>query len=473
MNTVDVLVIGGGISGLSLLHCLERQGLKTECWEADQRLGGKIQSHRSGGYLTEAAATMVMNFRPEVSRFLQATQIAAHRHPRNLQASGQRYLLRNETLHAVPATIPGLFMSPLFSARGKRHLFREWLIPAGGGPEESAAEFVRRRLGDEVLSQAMEPFIAGTLAGNADQSNAYSVLPRLTALERKYGSITAGVLVHKLLGKQTARVGEVFSFSGGMGELVARLSNACRAPILTGIRARELRYESGLWRIIGESGNGSIGHRARQVVLCCPAYCAAMLVRRTDSELARWLSSIAYAPVTIAHTGFSADAVGADLDGTGFLVPRGENLGINGNLWPSSLFKQRAPAGKVLLSTYLGGARHPEHAALDHHDTLSQVMADLEGPLRLKGDPEMVRLDRHQRALPLYHGNYFALSQAIKKRAARIGGLHLLGNYLDGVSVRDRILQAQLAAGCIARTLDRRAISRRRPLGVRQIWSST
>jgi len=473
VSQVDVLVIGGGVSGLSLLHSLEQQGLSAECWEADACLGGKIQSHRANGYLTEAAATMVLNFRPEVSLFLQQAKMAQARQFRSLQTDGQRYLLRDGALQAVPATIPALFRSSVFKPRSKLRCLREWMIPRGGGPGESVTDFITRRLGSRILEQAMEPFVAGTLAADADKADAYSVLPRLTTLERKYGSITAGVLAHKVLGRRTAHGNEVFSYAGGMGEFITRLANACRAPIRTGLRARKLRLQSGRWQVSGESATHTVQRSARSVALCCPAYVAARLIKETDSELSGWLSSIAYAPLSVVHLGFSAAAVGAPLDGTGFLVPRKENLCINGNLWPSSLFTGRAPPGKVLLSSYMGGARHPQFAALDDEKTLARVLADLVPPLGLRGDPEWVRIDRHPRALPLYHGNYFALSQAIKHRAARVGGLRLVANYLDGVSVRDRILQAQQAARDIALALHPSAAAHAYATPTRAAWSDT
>ena len=66
MDKVDVLIIGGGISGLASAWWLARSGLSVEVWEANKRPGGKIMSTRQDGYLTERAASMILNFRPEV-----------------------------------------------------------------------------------------------------------------------------------------------------------------------------------------------------------------------------------------------------------------------------------------------------------------------------------------------------------------------------------------------------------------------
>lgn len=458
---IDVLVAGGGISGLAVLRCLEARSLRAELWERRESLGGKIQSHRRDGYLMEAAATMVLNFRPEVGRFLDAAGLSGSKILRRACAAKNRYLLRDGALHRVPASLPEFFTTGVWSGRTKRRLFTEWLIPKGGRADESVADFIRRRLGAEVLERAIEPFVAGTLASDPEQANAFTVLPRLTALEQRYGSLTAGVLAHKALRRKSGCVNEVFSFRDGMTELVSGLAQAGRSPIRCNHRLREIQRLASGWRATAQTPRGEIVRTARHLVIASPADSAADLLRPADAALAALLESIRYAPLSVVHLGFDRRHVGIELDGTGFLVPRGENRAITGCLWSSALFDGRAPPGKVLLSTYLGGARMPEAAAWDEQASVSRVMSDLQGPMRLRGDPELACIHRHRRALPLYHGRHHALTAAIKERVRRLGGLTLAGNYMDGVSVRDRIVQAGIAARNVADALAQSSQHRR------------
>jgi oxygen-dependent protoporphyrinogen oxidase len=106
----------------------------------------------------------------------------------------------------------------------------------------------------------------------------------------------------------------------------------------------------------------------------------------------------------------------------------------------SSLFPAHAPNEKALLTSYLGGARRPQAADWDDERSVSRVLEVLEPLLGLRGAPEMVRIDRHRRALPLYHGAYQARMLAIDERLARLPGLRLAANYRDGVSIRDRVV---------------------------------
>ncbi|MEE8387772.1 MAG: protoporphyrinogen oxidase [Acidiferrobacterales bacterium] len=454
MSQTDVLIIGGGISGLSLAWWLTQLGVGVEVWEADERVGGKIKSTRQDGYLTERAAAMVMNFRPEVVELVQATGLENLKTTRSPEAESRRYLLNNGQLTALPMRMGAMIASPLWSLRGKLRLLAEPFISAGEPDNESVSQFIIRRLGNEMLEKAMEPFIAGTLASDPDKANAAACLPRLTALEKRFGSITAGVLVNRLLRRRTACVTDTFSFNGGMNTLVNTLAQAPGVNLHTGYKADELVKKGNRWQVTASTSEGQYSLLAKHVVLTVPAPIAASLVSPTDHELKSLLEDIRYAPVTVLHMGFDRNAIKHPLDGVGFLVPRQERLPMTGNLWMSTLFPDRAPIGKVLLTTYLGGARTPEVAEWNDETTTDKIFDSLRKLIGLKANPEMIRIDRHQEALPLYYGAYQQRVRAISHCLQKHKGLHIGANYIDGVSVRDRIACARTTARHIARSLD-------------------
>lgn len=443
MDKIDVLIIGGGISGLASAWWLARGGLSVEVWEADERPGGKIMSTRQDGYLTERAASMVLNFRPEVAELVRDAGLEQAKTIRMPGAEARRYLLHQGSLNALPMRLGAMVASPLWSLRGKLRLLAEPFVFLGGKSDESVSEFISRRLGREVLEKAMEPFVAGMLAADADKASAAAVLPRLVALEQRYGSIAAGVFVNRVLRRRTASVTEAFSFRGGMGTLVETLSKAHGVNMRTGHMAEELIRERDGWQLTATTLQGQRTVSASHVIVATPAPAAASLVNTVDDKLADLLRGIEYAPVTVVHTGIAREAVGHPLDGTGFLSPRLEGATLTGNLWMSSLFPDRAPPGKVLLTSYLGGARAPQVADWDDDRLVGATLGKLRPLLDLKGDPEMVRIERHREALPLYHGAYESRIQAIAARLRHIPGLYLEANYRGGVSVRDRI-----ACGC-------------------------
>ena len=364
MKDIDVLVIGGGISGLAVAHLVAQEGLSVEVWERESQPGGKIRTHQEAGYLTEQAASMVLNFRPEVNRFMQASGLESSKSSRATTAN--RYLVNDGRLVALPMKLGPMMTSPLWSLRGKLRLAMEAFIPRGGGPHETVSEFITRRLGKEMLEKAMGPVVAGPLASDPDQANAFSVLPRLTGLEQRYGSLAMGVFAHRVLRRRTATVTEGFSFQGGMSTLVETLAGDPGIGFHGGYTVTALEPVRQGWKVTGTARGTEQVCRARQVILSVTADKAGRLTRPLDSQLAELVDGIEYAPLCVVHTGFPRATVSHPLDGNGFLVPRKAGVSVTGCQWMSSLFPDRAPPGKVLLSSNLGGPQH--HAAADVDD---------------------------------------------------------------------------------------------------------
>ncbi len=443
MNDIDVLVIGGGISGLAVARLLAQRGCSIEVWEKESRPGGKIESSYRSGYLTERAATMVFNFRPEVSRFMRDFDLVDSRIMR--QEVLNRYLVEDGQLCPAPLKLGAMLTSPLWSLQDKLRLLAEPFIARGNDENETVTEFVSRRLGRQMLEKAMGPFVAGPLASDPNLANARATLPRLTALERRYGSLAMGVFVHKVLRRRAATETEVFSFQGGMSTLVESLAQ-CKGVCFHGKHAvTQLRAYANGWIVNATSPQGERSVRAKQVVLCAPADVASSLLDSVDSELSGHLSAIEYTPLAVVHSGFPSTALSRPLNGAGFLVPRRHGGMITGCSWQSSLFSGRAPEGKVLLSSYLGGACAPAAAALNDEQCTALTMQTLRSLMQIKGDPDMLYVDRHERGLPLYHGAYPARMRAIDERLRLLSGLHLEANYRGGISIRDRIVCAYKA----------------------------
>ncbi len=462
MSESEVLIIGGGISGLATAWWLAQQGIEVEVWETAERPGGKIRSSQEAGYLSERAAGMLVNFRPQVNQLIRLAGLASCKQSRNDLLN--RYVVHQGQLSSVPMRIPAMAMSPLWSWRGKLRMLAEILIPRGGTADESVSRFITRRLGREIMETAIDPFITGTLASDPDLASAQAVLPRLTELEQRYGSITLGMLINRVLKRHRANRAETFSFSGGMSDLVNSLASTQGIHLRTGLRATGITRGEGGWRVTGESIQGQYRKVASQLIISTPAYTAAGLLDPLDRRLASRLAGIEYASVAVVHMGLRRDRIAHPLDGTGFLVPRREPLGFNGNLWMSNLFPGRAPAGHTLLTTYLGGMRNPAQVEQTDPQMVSGLLADLAPLLGIRGEPGYLRIDRHPRALPLYHGDYLRRTSEIRALLATHPGLHLCANYLDGVSVRERIHQGLQTARQITESLGESRLTRQSPL---------
>jgi len=454
----DVIVIGAGISGLVSAAELAQQGAKVTVLEASVSVGGKIQSQQNSGYLTESAASLVLNFRPDVQRFIERHDLNPYKASKSTLSEKNRYLANNQQLYQVPMSIRKLFASDFWNWQTKLRLMAEPFIPKGGSEQESVSEFIRRRMGNDVLEKAMEPFVGGTLAGDPDNANAWATLPRLTALERKYGSITAGIIINKILRKKSAMLNDSFSFKHGMASLPNRLAQTEGITLHTHSMASQIQPLKSGWRVEIETRDGP--HQkiktisSRKLIIATPTAAAADLVKPINADMASNLQQIKYAPLAVVHTAFKRDEIHHPLDGTGFLIPRGEKKFINGNLWMSSIFEKRAPTGEVLLSSYVGGARSPEKFNLTDEQLIERCSDDINHFTHSHAMPEWYKIDRHQQALPLYQNKHLKIMDNISQIEQQINGLHLLGNYRGGVSIRDRIIKGTELAHTIIQELE-------------------
>jgi oxygen-dependent protoporphyrinogen oxidase len=151
-------------------------------------------------------------------------------------------------------------------------------------------------------------------------------------------------------------------------------------------------------------------------------------------------SEIRYPPVASVVLGFRREDVAHPCQGYGMLIPKIEGFKILGTIFTSSLFPNRAPAGHVTLTSYLGGERQPELASLTPDELVAITCDDLRVLLGVKGRPTFQHTMLYAKAIPQYnfgYGRYRELMNAIENQAA---GLFLAGHYREGVSLGDSIV---------------------------------
>ncbi|MES0371714.1 MAG: protoporphyrinogen oxidase, partial [Mariprofundaceae bacterium] len=214
-----VVVIGGGISGLSTAFWLQQEGVDVVVLERSDRVGGVIRSEQIDGYTVDHAANCLMNFLPEVNYLCETVGLSTEQIPRQAKAEN-RYMVKHGKAVAVPTKVKDILTSPYWSLSGKLRMMLEPFIPAAApDAEESVADFIRRRFGRELYERAIEPFVAGTLSGDAERACAKSTLPKFHEFEQKYGSIIKGAVTSKLVGAKSRCPRNLFSFKQGMEAL--------------------------------------------------------------------------------------------------------------------------------------------------------------------------------------------------------------------------------------------------------------
>jgi oxygen-dependent protoporphyrinogen oxidase len=447
-DRLDALVVGAGISGLAAAFRLARGGLRVAVLEAAERVGGAIETFSDGAWRFEMGPNTVVESDESVGRLIRDAGLEGEKIAASPSAK-RRYLYKGSQLVPLPGGPGGLLKTPLFSAGAKLRLLREpWIGRAPEGSEESIAQLVRRRLGAEILDYAVGPFVSGVYAGDPERLSARWAVPKIHALEREHGSLIRAALARR---KGPAPGGAMISFREGLAELPRRLAREI-GDIRTGVAARQIVRAGNGFRV--ETSAGPV--EAARVVLAVPADVAARLLEEATSGASLPLAEVPYAAVAVVSLGWRREDVGHPLDGFGFLAPRKEGLRLLGCLFPSQIFPGRAPEGHVALAAFGGGRTDPELAGWDEDRIAATVIAELRGPLRLRGEPAFRLVRRWPRAIPQYelgHGRFVERAREIERS---LPGLHLAGNFLGGISVPDCIRNATaLAEGMLEEIIGR------------------
>ena len=447
-TSTDIIVVGGGISGLSVAYWLKKMGYSVTLLEREAVAGGYVRSDCVEGYLIEAGPNSTLNQYPEVDELCGDLGLEAERMEGN-RDSRRRYLVRRGGLIPLPMGVWSLLTSELWSLGGKVRLLREPFVKRGTDREESVGSFFERRLGREMVDYGIDPFVSGVYAGDPERLCMRSTFPRAYAMERRYGSLLKGALLRGLKGEKREYKGRTFSFKGGMGRLTEALSERLGDSLWTGWRVEEIDYrlgKSSRFRVSGIRDCLTVHCEGEVLILATPAQPAARLVYAFSPPLSDLLQGITYAPIAFVFLGFDRQAVVHPLDGFGCLIPSCEGFELLGSLWNSTLFPNRAPEGCVALTNFLGGARRPKILNSADGELTQRVVGELDRLLGIKAPPRFVRVIRYPEAIPQYsvgHQERLGRMEALLKE---LPGFFLAGNYLRGVSVADCILQGSLIA---------------------------
>lgn len=433
----QVVVVGGGISGLACAARLQQIGVPVTLFEASERAGGLIGTVEKDGFLFESGP---QSFQGTDVLLGLIRDLGIESELCNADPQAPRYVLRRGRLREIPMSPQAVLTTSLLGvgARWKivSEAFRKTKPPED---EESIAQFVRRKFGHEILEYLVSPFVSGVYAGDPEKLSLRAAFPTLEEWERDYGSVLRGAIKSRGANRTAKGAPPLCSFRRGLSTLTQAIAAKLGNSVQTSARVEAVTRANGQGvggfqvRVARKGGTDTL--TASAVVIAAPAYVASRLVAPFAADLAHELSGIAYASLAVVGTGYYGKQTSMDLDGFGVLIPRSEKHRTLGIVWNSSLFPGRAPEGQMTLASFIGGATDPEIAKKSEREIAAIVQKDHEQILGIAGSPVTSAIWVHQKALPQYNLGHGHIVRAMRDAERSVPGLYFAGNYLEGPSI--------------------------------------
>ena len=455
---MDVVIVGGGISGLATANYLEKEArqlgiaLHTTVVEKAPQLGGKIATQRQAGFIFEGGPESFVTRKPEAWDLCHelglADRLVGTTRP------GKNYVLHNGRPAIVPSG-PGSFLStPLLSASGKLRLLKEpFVAPRTEPTDESLGSFLRRRLGDEMVENIVQPAIGSVYLGNVDKMSVQVSFGRFAEMEQEHGSVVKGMFAlmkekraeRKASGEpRPAKKPAFATLQGGLMEMIDALAEQLEGEILLDTAVTNLHHDLTTPKPYALSLSNGRTLYADLVVLATPTFVMAdLLDGLVETAVTDQLYNIPYNPVTTVNLAFNRTEIDDPFDGFGVVVPEAESSQLLAIEGMSAKFPHRAPADQFVLRAFVGGQKHPELANLSEAELISLVRLELEQIFDITAEPTQVHVQRWLPANPQPPvGHLATITQIERQLATQLPNLYLTGAGLRGQGIPDCIRQS-------------------------------
>ncbi len=448
-----VVVVGGGITGLSAAWTLSSTPAEVVVVEATGRLGGKVRTEDFAGQRVDVGPDAFLARVPDATDLCRALglgdELVAPASGRAfIWATGRLRPLPEGLVLGVPTELGAVARSRLLSPLGLARAGLDRVLPATPAEgDRSVGELVTARLGRELLDQLVDPLLGGIHAGDSRQLSVAATAPQLEAAAGRSGGLMRGLRAQTdRAGRAETPSGPAFlSLASGLGTLVERLTAGLLArgvDLRTATAAQSLDRVDGRWRLCTPAGE--VG--ADALVLAVPSPVAAGLVAPHAAGVAAELEGIDYASVVVTSLIYPAAGMGRPLDGSGFLVPRREGRLMTACTWSSSKWPHLVQAGRVMLRASAGRWGDERALAMSDEGLVDRLHAELVEALDLQSRPLDTRVTRWPDAFPQYRVGHLDRLARVEAGLTRLPGLVVAGAAYRGIGLPACIAQGRQAA---------------------------
>jgi len=437
-----VLVIGGGISGLTAAFTAASKGHDVRLVEARGRVGGCIETNRLGPCRFENGPNSVQGKAPAFRQLCQDLGLSSEIVPASASAS-ERHLYFRGRLQRLPSSFREFVSTELLTPTQKlRAVMERFVKPRPAGHEETVAEFFGRRIGRGLTMTLVDVVVTGTFAGNPNRIGMLSAFPEIVRMEQQYGSLLNALRLRAAESrlKEGRREPAMVSLKGGLQTLTDRLRERLGTAVSTGVSAESMtRHPEGGFGVHVRNTQGGVEEiRADRVVLALPAPHAGMLLAPLAPEAADLLFEIEYASLVVAQAVFAKEAIPGLPTGFGFLIPRCMRMRTLGWMSTSHIFPDAAPEGLVALTAFLGGVLDPTAIHMEESQIRHLLLGELALALHQRRTPQPLhlRLVRWPSVMPQLNVGHARRIAAVRGLLnAHVPGVELAANWLNGPAI--------------------------------------
>ena len=468
-NLKHVVIVGAGITGLAAAWELNRLSPQSTITvlESSVRIGGVLQSQQIGEYLVETSADMFScdpDAAIELCRMLGFEEELLCTNPTDDKA----FVGLGSEIAPVPKgfslMVPALEQPirdwPLLSDAGKERLLAEVDIQPRDGDEhadEDFHSFAIRRFGVEAFEKLIQPLVSGIYTADPKKLSMKATLKRFLDMEREHGSLITAMAASRAQSQDRAASGARYGLFRaprfGFSQLVEKIADALGDQI-------EIRTQHPVQKI-SRSGSGdgwqvttagtSDPLDCDAVIVTTPAAISADVLEDADfGGLTDELRQIESASCAIVTMGIAQADLDQDFAGFGIIYPHIDGGKIIAVSFASNKFDGRAPAGKLLLRFFIGGALQSDLVNLDDDSLVQIALQQLDRSLGYRGQPDFTRVIRWKNAMPQYHLGHVERVERIENLVQGLAGFELAGKSYRGVGIPACIASGKQAANRIA-----------------------
>ena len=433
LNEVETIILGAGISGLTLGYYLNNRNKDFLVFESRKYAGGNISTKNKKGFICENGPNTVLINNESIRDLISELKIKNDIiYPNN--NNNKRFLIKKGKLIKIPQSFGQFIKSNILSLSAKIHIFFEIFIKKSDN-SISVYDFFKRRFGKEFHDVLIEPFLTGVYAGNTRKMSIKHVLKKIWEVEQNYGSVILGFI------KKKSRniTPKSFNFKNGLSDLTNKIQQKIKDKISFDSKITSISKIENLYEI---TVNNDIKYRCSKLICTIPAYALSDII--FDKKLSQTLKKISYCPIYVLHLGLEKQKIKNDISGFGVLTKPSDNKSFLGIIFNSRIFPHVAPPDKDLMTVMVGGTRQEQLLKIDKDLLFDKIIRDIRKLFSYDGRIIMKHDFLWDKGIPQYGLDHDYITNEIKNFENKNKDLHIMGNYVNGISVSDCIEKASI-----------------------------